>query len=217
MKMLTLILLILPVMIHGGEKNGAKALSIQTLLSDRERYNGQRVDVIGFLRVQFEVSAIYESETDARSARDSRSIWIKSSSIKSGCEPQICWTNDAFVRVVGVFTFREKLGSGHLGIWPAQIGEIELLAPTLSPRSVQGTIQFTKGELSLEEVRNVAAEALAAQGYSLPTDWTCSVHMRMSSENPGCIVDFYDKNFRRCFGVEFDKDGSITKVHVVDR
>lgn len=129
MKILTTILLLFHALLHAGEDHAPKRLSIQALLADRKQYDGHRVEVIGFFRAGFEVRALYETEADAKSAQDSKSIWLSTYSIKPGCESQIIWSNNCFVRVIGVFGFRAKLGSGHLGMWPAQISQIELIEP----------------------------------------------------------------------------------------
>lgn len=106
---------------------GLIRVSIADVLSNREKFKGARVEVVGYLKQGEEFSALYETEEDAKQFRHSKSLWVHPFRVKNGCEASVRWTNNAMVRVVGTFTFRENLGSGHLNSWPAELTDLESL------------------------------------------------------------------------------------------
>jgi hypothetical protein len=107
-------------------------VTIEHLLKNKEQWKSKRVEVHGFYMSRFEVSALYDHETDAREANDAKGLWIDSR-IRPGCEDKVKWVNTGFIRVIGRFEFRPGRGSGHLGQWPAHLAEIELFEETSEP------------------------------------------------------------------------------------
>jgi hypothetical protein len=110
--------------------NAAPKVALANLLSHMKDYAGKRVEVTGYYRVGFEMSALYQSQEDAASFQDSKALWIHLFKIKRGQERNVKPADKKVVRIIGVFEYNRKqpdLGVGHLNRWPAEIVEVELL------------------------------------------------------------------------------------------
>lgn len=106
----------------------ARKTTIGDLLAHKKEYRGKRVEVTGYYRSAFELSALYQTQDDAKSYRNERALWIMPFP-KPGCEERLKFVREGFVRVVGVFTYNHddpSLGVGHLNGWPAEITTLEL-------------------------------------------------------------------------------------------
>jgi hypothetical protein len=102
-------------------------VAITNLLSDMKHYYLMRVEVTGYYRSSFELSALYQSHEDAKALRDERALYIKPF-VKPGFEGKVRFIKEGHVRVVGVFHYNledPKLGVGHLNGWPAEILALE--------------------------------------------------------------------------------------------
>ena len=109
----------------------ARKTTIEDLLAHKNEYRGRRVEVTGFYRSAFELSALYQTQEDAQSYRDESALWVMPFS-KPGCEGRLKFVREGFVRIVGVFTYNldPMLGVGHLNRWPAEISTLELFEVT---------------------------------------------------------------------------------------
>ena len=114
-------------------------VSISQLFNDRKRFLGKRVEVTGYYHSHFEYSGLYEQKEDMDKYVENPSIsgaihnglWVMPFS-KPGFEGKIQFTNDASVRIIGVFRYnvsQPDLGVGHLNGWPAELTSLELFEP----------------------------------------------------------------------------------------
>ena len=109
-------------------------LGIAELIANREKWQGKRIEVLGYYFSAPEVSALYESEPDADPAHDARALWI-SWGVAPGHEDRVKWPKTGYVRVIGKFEYKSN-GSGYLGRWPGQIVSLELME-----RILDGTVR----------------------------------------------------------------------------
>lgn len=123
-----LIVLITSLLAADKTMNAVPKVAITNLLAHMKEYRGKRVEVTGFYKSGFELSALYENQEDAKQFRDERALWIMPL-VKPGHETQVKFVKEGTVRVVGVFDYNARqpeLGVGHLNGWPAQIVALEL-------------------------------------------------------------------------------------------
>lgn len=102
----------------------AAKLSVTNLLAHKSEYKGKRVEVTGYYLSYFECSKLSHHQGDS----DKASIWIHVWHVKPGHEKQIKGVAKGQVRVVGTFDYK-NVGSGHLGMCPAEITDLELFEP----------------------------------------------------------------------------------------
>ena len=108
--------------------NTVPKVAITNLLTHMKDYRGKRVEVKGYYKSGFELSALYQNQEDAKSFRDARALWIMPF-VKPGHEKKVKFVKEGTVRIVGVFDYNVRqpdLGVGHLNGWPAQIVALEL-------------------------------------------------------------------------------------------
>ncbi len=98
--------------------------SLVNLLASPRTYDGKRVQVIGYARLEFEGNALYLSALDAEHGVDSNSVWLDLSGWARASGQPI--EGNRYVVVVGTFKEAEK---GHMGMWPGGITRIERLDP----------------------------------------------------------------------------------------
>ena len=99
----------------------ALKVTIGELLAHKENYRGRRVEVTGYYASWFEGSILRET----KNASGDVSLWIDSFRLKPGHSEAIKWVERGFVRVIGTFDYREGNRSGHLGMCPAEITQVE--------------------------------------------------------------------------------------------
>lgn len=131
MRFLLLILLVLLALAHtpaalASETNLAPVakVTVTNLLAHKSEYKGKRVEVTGYYLSYFECSKLSHHQGDS----DKASIWVHVWHVKPGHEKQIQRVPKGQVRVVGTFDYKEG-GSGHLGMCPAEITDLELFEP----------------------------------------------------------------------------------------
>jgi hypothetical protein len=108
--------------------NTVPRVAISNLLTHMKDYRGKRVEVTGYYKSGFELSALYQNQDDARSLRDAQALWIMPF-MKPDHEKQVKFVKEGTVRIVGVFDYnvrQPELGVGHLGQWPAQLVALEV-------------------------------------------------------------------------------------------
>jgi hypothetical protein len=97
-------------------------ITIGNLLARKEDYKGRRVEVTGYYASWFEGSILSETKTNSGDV----TLWVDRFRLKPGHADAIKWVESGFVRVIGTFDYREGYGSGHLGMCPAGITQVEL-------------------------------------------------------------------------------------------
>lgn len=98
-------------------------ITIGNLLARKEDYKGRRVEVTGYYASWFEGSILRETKTNSGDV----TLWVDRFRLKPGHVGAIKWVESGFVRVIGTFDYREGYRSGHLGMCPAEITQVELL------------------------------------------------------------------------------------------
>ncbi|MBK1880612.1 hypothetical protein [Pelagicoccus mobilis] len=117
MKRIILVFALLPYLAWANEKT--LDISIVQLLADPSTYEGKRVAVSGFLKMEFEGNAIYLHEDDYKNQIYKNGFWVRSGSEIS---PSLYDARDGYARVEGRFTTQRK---GHFGLWSGTIEEID--------------------------------------------------------------------------------------------
>ncbi len=103
-------------------RDGVIATSLVRVVSNPEEYDGKRILLKGFLRRGFEESGLYLSRDDAAILNTKQALWV--GTLREGRE-DVEFPNEEFVRIVGKLTYEEGKGFGHMGLWLAEITEIE--------------------------------------------------------------------------------------------
>ena len=94
-------------------------ISMVQLLGQPEKYNGRKVQVIGFVHFEFEGNAIYLSREDYKYGIVTNAFWLTLSD-----SVQTKDVNDSYALVEGTFNPTMK---GHFGVWNGSIENITLL------------------------------------------------------------------------------------------
>jgi hypothetical protein len=117
---------ILAFLMYMGLPSGASAaepinVSMIQLIADPQRFDGQNIRVIGFMRLEFEGNAVYLHREDYERAVLQNGVWIELT------DPQIKTSaklNNGYVIIEGTFSAKER---GHLGIWSGSIQKVSRL------------------------------------------------------------------------------------------
>jgi hypothetical protein len=106
------------------QKSGTQAqeISIIELLANPIKYDGKQVEIIGFLRLEFEGDAIYLHKEDFEHAISKNAIWIDRPRDLS--EKQTAEVNNKYVICQGIFKFREH---GHMGMFSGSLTHVTWL------------------------------------------------------------------------------------------
>ena len=121
-----------------GDDQEPVAVALDTLIRNREAYNGKRVRVSGFYHTEFEHSSL--SPDPAHIYDYKNSLWLGGASGIARC-CDLAYTNDTFVTVEG--TFNGRVG-GHMGLWSGQMdrltkialqGENQIVEPRVPPNT----------------------------------------------------------------------------------
>jgi hypothetical protein len=97
-------------------------VSLIQLIATPEKYQGQRVRIRAFLRIEFEGNAVYLHKEDYEKAIHRNGLWIdlpKGISSSKGLSSQ-------YVLAEGVFDGNRK---GHLDLWSGTISDVTRLEP----------------------------------------------------------------------------------------
>jgi hypothetical protein len=96
--------------------NAVPKVAVTNLLAHGKEYNGKKVEVTGYYRRGFELSAMWDKQEDAKKLHIPMSIWV-GRSVKQGYESKIKLIKEGMVRIVGVFHYggeKPEQGVGHL-------------------------------------------------------------------------------------------------------
>lgn len=95
-------------------------VSLVKLIANPEKYNGKRIQVIGYLHLEFEGNAIYLHEEDFKRRISANSFWVEFSS-KLTKKRDLNKFNDKYVIIIGTFNVNEK---GHMGMFGGTLDDI---------------------------------------------------------------------------------------------
>jgi hypothetical protein len=94
-------------------------VSLIELIANPTQWNGKRVQVVGFMHLEFEGTAIYVSEEDGKQFITKNGLWL---SFRQGAYEQAAALNDRYVRIRGTFLGRDH---GHLGLWSGSLDDVD--------------------------------------------------------------------------------------------
>lgn len=95
-------------------------VSLVKLIANPEKYDGKRIQVIGYLHLEFEGNAIYLHGEDYKHGLSENSFWVEFSS-KLTKKRDLNKFNDKFVIIIGTFKANEK---GHMGMFGGTLDNI---------------------------------------------------------------------------------------------
>jgi hypothetical protein len=103
-------------------KHASDNVSIVQLIANPERYDAKRVQFIGFLRIEFEGTAVYLHREDYERGISKNPLWINIPTGMSEAEADA--VNGQYVICRGTF---DAADHGHMGIFSGAIKNIERL------------------------------------------------------------------------------------------
>lgn len=106
-------------------------ISIVQLLAEPQQFNGRRVQVIGFVHLEFEGTAIYLSSEDYEHGIDKNGLWLSMSKADLEVYREI---NNSYAVVEGTFNADLK---GHVGMWSGSIEKITMFKRWAKARTVK--------------------------------------------------------------------------------
>jgi hypothetical protein len=98
----------------------ADNVSIVQLIANPERYDGKRIQLIGFVRIEFEGTAVYLHREDYERGIEKNALWIN---IPTGMsKAQSDAVNGQYVICLGTF---DAAHHGHMGLFSGEIKSVE--------------------------------------------------------------------------------------------
>jgi hypothetical protein len=94
-------------------------VSVYQLVARPELFDGRRVRVIGYAHFEFEGNGLYPTAADYEAGIAPNGVWLDTGD-KAGPKD----LSDRYVLVEGLF---DASGSGHVGMWSGEIGDITQL------------------------------------------------------------------------------------------
>ena len=95
-------------------------VSMIKLIATPEKYQGKRIQIIGYLHLEFEGNAIYFHEEDCKKRIPENSFWVNFSN-KLTEKKNLNDYNNKYVIIIGTFKMNDK---GHLGLFGGTIDDI---------------------------------------------------------------------------------------------
>ncbi len=95
-------------------------VSLIKLIANPEKYDGKRIQVIGYLNLQFEGNAIYLHEEDYKKHISENSFWVNFSQ-KLTRNTNIKMFSNKYVIIIGRFSAKQK---GHMGMFGGTLNDI---------------------------------------------------------------------------------------------
>jgi len=102
----------------------AESVSIISLVTNPEKYDGKAVIITGFLALDFEGSAIYLHKEDYEYSIYKNGLWCSISEVKYKS------FDHRYVCMEGVF---DAKGKGHLGLWSGEIKDVQRVWQPVRP------------------------------------------------------------------------------------
>jgi len=95
-------------------------VSLVKLIANPEKYDGKRIQVIGYLHLEFEGNAIYLHADDYKKHIYENSFWVEfSPKLTKKINPKNF--NDKYVIIIGRFSAKQK---GHMGMFGGTFNDI---------------------------------------------------------------------------------------------
>lgn len=100
-------------------------VSLVAILADREKYEGRKVLVSGFLTLQFEGNGLHLDQKSFEAGVRDNAVWV--------AQPDWLDRDDVprltrrYARVAGTFTAAQR---GHLGLYAGELTDVRLIEPT---------------------------------------------------------------------------------------
>lgn len=106
----------------GAFADQAVDVSMINLIANPTAFDGKKVRLIGYVRLEFEGDSIYLHRDDARQRNFKNGLWLDVEM------PQKRRTsiNNRYALVEGVFSMEER---GHMGMWSGAIKSVSRLEP----------------------------------------------------------------------------------------
>lgn len=101
------------------------AVSLIRLIADPAAFDGKRVQVFGYVRVEHEGTAVYLHRDDCEHMLTKNGLWLAANDAAPGGSREAA-VNDRYALVEGRFNAGMK---GHLGLWSGSIEAISRLEP----------------------------------------------------------------------------------------
>jgi len=95
-------------------------VSLINLIATPKAFDGKRIRVVGFVRIEFEGNAIYLHADDLRNGNTKNGLWLDLPRPLS----RTTKVNDQYAIVEGVFSMEDQ---GHFGLWSGAITQITRL------------------------------------------------------------------------------------------
>jgi len=99
------------------------AASLIQLIAHPEAFDGKRVQVSGFVRLEFEGNAIYLHQDDERHGILKNGLWLN---VERLSKAQRLEMDGRYAFVEGTFSMEDR---GHFGLWSGAIGDITRIEP----------------------------------------------------------------------------------------
>jgi len=105
-----------------AEEEAPRDISLINLIATPERFDGKRVRLVGFLRIEFEGNALYLHEEDLRQGITDNAVWID---LPKGTDRKhYAPLSDHYVLVEGRFEANLR---GHLNLFSGTITDVTRL------------------------------------------------------------------------------------------
>jgi hypothetical protein len=108
-------------------RDGVYSTSLVRIIANPEIYAGKRVLFIAYLKTGFEEKGLYISADDANLLNTKQALWL------GGLSEGVDWSKvsgNGYVMVVGTLQYApDKTGYGHMGLWLAELTNIEEILP----------------------------------------------------------------------------------------
>lgn len=102
--------------LKGSEMKNIQSLSLIDVIANADKYNGEKVRLIGFLSLGFESKAVYLSSLDYKHSITKNALWVDVD--KSGEYKKF---DKQYVLIEGVFDAKNK---GHLKLYSGEIKDV---------------------------------------------------------------------------------------------
>ncbi|MFY7867182.1 hypothetical protein, partial [Roseateles sp.] len=103
-------------------------VSLISLIATPKEFDGKRVRVMGFARLEFEGNAIYLHRDDYLQGITKNGLWLD---VVPVSKKSALSTNNQYVIVEGVFSTKD---GGHLGLWSGSIQRVTRMDPWSAPK-----------------------------------------------------------------------------------
>ena len=111
------------------EKTGL--VSLIQLIATPEKYDGQLIEVIGFMHLAFESDELFVNKSDFENRISKNGVWIQQNKNLIAHSTEI---NDRYVIVVGTFSAGDR---GHMGMASGAITKITYAGPWPNQGGIQ--------------------------------------------------------------------------------